>query len=45
MLTLSLKYLHRHPIELQHLPAWVLIDLYAYALVEAEQYEKATEGY
>lgn len=36
VLALCLKYLHRHPLELAHLPARVLGDLAAYARWEAE---------
>lgn len=44
VLTLCLKYLHRHPLELAHLPAEVFTDLLAYAMLEAEVMEEATEG-
>jgi len=36
-----LRYLHRHPLELSHLPAEAFIDLAALALAEAEAYEDA----
>jgi len=33
---LCLRYLHRHPLELSHLPATAIEDLLALAAVEAE---------
>lgn len=30
---LCIRFLHRHPLELEHLPASVLADLAAYAVV------------
>lgn len=37
MTVLCLRYLHRHPLELTHLPAEVWLDLLAYAEYETEQ--------
>lgn len=38
-----LKYLHRHPCELGHLPATAIIDLLGFALFEAEEMEALTK--
>ena len=35
-MALCLRYLHRHPLELSHLPATAIVDLLAIAAVEAE---------
>jgi len=35
-MALCLRYLHRHPLELSHLPATAIVDLLALAAVEAE---------
>jgi len=35
-MTLCVRYLHRHPLELSHLPATAIADLLALAGVEAE---------
>lgn len=40
MTVLCLRYLHRHPLELTHLPAEAWLDLLAYAEHEAEQLSK-----
>jgi hypothetical protein len=35
-MALCVRYLHRHPLELSHLPATAIVDLLALAAVEAE---------
>ncbi len=40
-MTLCVRYLHRHPLELSHLPATVLADLIALASAEADAYAEA----
>jgi len=35
-MALCVRYLHRHPLELTHLPATAIVDLLALAAVEAE---------
>jgi hypothetical protein len=35
-MALCVRYLHRHPLELGHLPATAIVDLLALASVEAE---------
>jgi hypothetical protein len=35
-MALCVRYLHRHPLELSHLPANAIVDLLALAAVEAE---------
>lgn len=37
MTALCLRYLHRHPLELTHLPAHAWLDLLAYAEFETAQ--------
>jgi len=35
-MALCVRYLHRHPLELTHLPATAIVDLLTLAAVEAE---------
>lgn len=45
MTILCIRYLHRHPLELAHLPAWAWLDLLAYAEFETEQLSRQMEVY